>query len=222
MIKILDKNRQRYFKYTPIKTFDFAKSMDFIPITFSEAKELCCHFPIVITENSGIAVLAILAKGVGGRGVTAIKENGSFAGKYIPAFLRRYPFVWVKEAENDTLHLAYESESGCFDAPTGERIFDDEGNPAKILEQIVELMSGIEKEMTITQNILHTLKEREIIQPVNFVAGEGDEAKKVSYFSAINREKLIEQDDDFLLTTLKNGWMEMIELHLLSLSHLKG
>jgi len=222
MIKLLDKNKQRYFKYTPIKTFDFAKSVDFIPITFSEVKQLCCHFPIVIAENSDTAALAILAKGVGGRGVTAIKENGSFAGKYIPAFLRRYPFAWIKEGEDETLHLGYESESGCFDAPTGKRLFDDEGNPAKILEQILELMSGIEKEMKITQNILHTLKEREIIQPVNFIVGEGDEAKKVSYFSAINREKLIEQDDDFLLTTLKNGWMEMIELHLLSLRHLKG
>src|SRR5690606_39566774 len=55
--------------------------------------------------------------------------EGQIDANYIPAFIRRYPFVFAGDAENKNLTLCVDEDSKALvkDGSTGKRLFDDNG-----------------------------------------------------------------------------------------------
>ncbi len=218
-IKILNPKEHGFYRYTPLKDLYHAKDMNLIPITFSEIKLLCCEYPVVILIENEIPRFILLT---GVESNVAIDEEGQWKGTYIPYFLRRYPFTFVQVESREGLNIGFDLESGLFSSPEGDALFDAEGAPTAVLENLKELLTAFEKESKITENILIRLKEQGVLEPAQITLKKGDdEEERVGGFFTISKKKLFEQEDDFLLETVKNGWMEMIELHHLSLAKVK-
>ena len=162
----------------------------------------------------------VLLTGLGSNG--AIDKEGKWKGKYIPSFLRRYPFTLVKtDASEETLHIGFDLESGLFSSPEGELLFDASGTPTEVLQDIKKLLTAFQQESQVTENILKILQEKELLEETQMAVNKDGEEQKVGGFFIVNKKKLLETEDDFLLDIVKNGWMEMIELHLLSLTTIK-
>ena len=215
-ITILNPKAHGFYRFTPPTDLYFAKALNLVPITFSEVKLLCCDYPVVIVEQEGLPKLMLLT---GLETNTAIDEKGKWSGSYTPAFLRRYPFTLVKsEEESETLHIGFDLESGLFSSPDGEELFAEDGGPSEALKRIKDLLSAFQKESQLNDNILLHLKEKELLKPsaFQFKDAEGKE-KKVGGFFIVDKEKLLAQEDTALLETIKNGWMELVELQQLSL-----
>jgi len=214
-LKILNPKEHSFYRYTPSTEFFFAKDINLIPITYSETKMISCNHPIVIIDQDDKPMLVMLA---GVEKNDLVDNLGKWQGDYIPAFLRRYPFALIKTKEDDeTLQIGFDLDSGCFTSPTGSLLFDDD-QPSKTLLEIKTLLEAYQQESTTTEMILSLLKERGILTPSQVtIVGSDGEPKIVDGFMAIDRAKLLEQDDEFILQATKGGWMEMIELHLLSI-----
>ncbi len=215
-VKILQAKEHGFYRFTPPQDFYFAKDLNLIPITFSEVKSLCCDYPIIIIEQNDKPMLMLMT---GTERNSAIDEKGQWTCDYLPAFLRRYPFTLVADEKNtETLQLGFDLESGCFTSPDGVTLFNTEGKPSEALINAKKLLEVYNTEIQITTNILKRLKEQELFQPSQFnFKKEGEEDQNVGGFFIIDKKKLLEQEDSFLLEAIKSGWMEMIELHLLSL-----
>jgi len=214
-VKILQPQAHGFYRYTAPQDYYFAKDTNLIPITFSEVKSLCCSYPIIILEQNDRLMLMLMK---GTEQNAAIDEKGQWTCDYLPAFLRRYPFTLVAEEEGETLQLGFDLDGGCFSSPDGVALFDTEGNPSEALLDAKSLLEAYNEQIQITSAILKKLQERDILQASQFTfKKEGEEDQSIGGFFVIDREKLIEQDDAFLLDAMKNGWMEMIELHLLSI-----
>jgi len=96
-VKILNPKEHSFFRYQAPDNLFFAKDLNIIPISFSEVKLLCCDFPIVVIGEENNLTLAILT---GHKKNNAIDEkSGKWIGEYLPAFLRRYPFIFVEDKE---------------------------------------------------------------------------------------------------------------------------
>ena len=217
-VTILNSNEHRDFRFTPEKDFFFAKDMNVIPITFSEIRKLCCDYPVVYLggESPSLAILVGIDKD--GKNL-AIDENGKFRGDYIPAFLRRYPFIMVKTGE-EQMALGCDIESGCFSSPEGQRIFDDEGKPTEILNNIGNFRKGLEDEFLITRNLVAELDRLGILEDRVLSIGEGDSAKKIGGFKTVEHEKMTALSDDILVDMVKKGWIEVITLQQFSLKNI--
>ncbi len=217
-VTILNSNEHRDFRFTPEKDFFFAKDMNVIPITFSEIRKLCCDYPVVYLggESPSLAILVGIDKD--GKNL-AIDENGKFRGDYIPAFLRRYPFIMVKTGE-EQMALGCDIESGCFSSPEGQRIFDDEGKPTEILNNIGNFLKGLEDEFLITRNLVAELDRLGILEDRVLSIGEGDSAKKIGGFKTVEHEKMTALSDDILVDMVKKGWIEVITLQQFSLKNI--
>lgn len=218
-VKILNPKEHGFYRYTAPTDFYFAKDINLMPITFSEVKSLCCSYPIIIIEQDEKPMLMLMT---GTEENGAIDEKGEWTCDYLPAFLRRYPFTLVAdENSSETLQLGFDLEGGCFTSPDGVALFDTEGQASEALINARTLLETYHRETQITSNILKRLKEQEILQPSQFkFKKEDEEDRSIGGFFIIDRKKLLEADDAFLLETMKSGWMEMVELHLLSLRHL--
>ena len=215
-VKILQAKEHGFYRYTAPQDYYFAKDTNLIPVTFSEVKSLCCSYPIIILEQDDKPMLMLMT---GTERNGAIDEKGQWTCSYLPAFLRRYPFILVADENNtETLQIGFDLEGGCFSSPDGNELFDVNGKPSEALINVKTLLETYNNEIQITNNILQRLKEKELLQASQFnFKKEGEEDRSIGGFFIIDRKKLLEQDDTFLLETMKNGWMEMIELHLLSL-----
>ncbi|MEA3492511.1 MAG: SapC family protein [Campylobacterota bacterium] len=215
-VKILQPKEHGFYRYSPPQDYYFAKDANLIPITFSEVKSLCCSYPIIIIEQDDKPMLMLMT---GIEHNNAVDEKGEWSCDYLPAFLRRYPFTLVGDESSDTLQLGFDLESGCFTSPNGDTLFDTDGEPSEALINAKKLLEAYNSEIQITNNILKRLKEKELLQPSQFTfKRDGEEDQKIGGFSIIDKKRLFEQDDESLLDTIKNGWMEIIELHLLSLN----
>ena len=216
-VTILNSNEHKDFRFTPEKDFLFAKKMNVIPITFSEIRKLCCDYPIVYLKGESPSLAIIVGFDKEGNNL-AIDENGKWRGDYIPAFLRRYPFIMVKTS-NDQMALGCDIESGCFSSPDGKRLFDDDGKPTKTLNSIGNFLKGLEDEFIITKNMVAELDRLGILEDRVLSIGEGDSAKKIGGFKSVEHEKLISLADDILVDMVKKGWIEVITLQQFSLKN---
>ena len=219
-IKILDPKTHSFFRYTPATDFYFAKNLTLIPITISEVKLLCCEYPIVIImqeEKPNLMILTGLTES------NAIDEKGLWRGNYIPAFLRRYPFTLVEDSSSKTHHVGFDLESGLFSSPEGQALFNADGTASSSLEAVKQLLTLFQEENQITQNILISMNEKNLLTASEFtIKKEEGEAKKIGGFFNINKKILFELENDLLLEVVKNGWMEIIELQQLSLKNSKN
>jgi len=218
-INILQPQEHSFYRFTPAQDFYYAKKMNLIPITFNEVKFLCCDYPIVIIIQNEKPTLMLMT---GIEKNNALDEQGKWKGTYIPSFLKRYPFTLVQTEEKDTLKIGFDIESGLFSSPEGHPLFTNEGKATEVLENIKKFLTAFQKENQITDTILQLMQEKELLQPALFkIKKEGEEARQIGGFFKIDQKKLLEQKDDFLLETVKNGWMELIELQNFSLSAIK-
>jgi len=217
-VKILNHKEHSFYRYSPPDNLYFSKELNIIPITFSEIKLLCCDFPIIIIKGGEGLMLGLLT---GESSNDALDESGKWSGEYLPAFIRKYPFILSKVGDEDKLHLGFDMESGCFSSPEGEPLFEMDGKASTIITNSMELLESIAKEMNITSSILSKLEEYGVLDESSYtITKEGQEPRAVGGFSIINREKISKLDDEKLLNIAKNGWMEMIELHALSLKNI--
>lgn len=217
-VTILNSNEHIDFRFTPEKDLMFAKNMNVIPITFSEIRKLCCDYPIVYLggESPSLAILVGIDKD--GKNL-AIDNSGKFRGGYIPAFLRRYPFIMVKTGE-EQMALGCDIESGCFSSPEGQRLFDEEGKPTETLNSIGNFLKGLEDEFVITKNMVTELDRLGILEDRVLSIGEGENARKIGGFKTIEHEKMTALSDDILADMVKRGWIEVITLQQFSLKNI--
>src|SRR5260370_40891314 len=73
--------------------FGFAKNVNSVPLMAAEFEPACVEYAIVFAgEEAGIMPGALL--GIRDNENLYVDENGAWNAKYIPAFVRRYPFVF--------------------------------------------------------------------------------------------------------------------------------
>ncbi len=219
-VKILNSEEHSFYRYTPAKDYYYAKEMNLIPITYSEIKMLCCDYPIVIIMDEETPKLMLMT---GLKENNAIDENGQWKGIYVPSFLQRYPFTLVKmAADDDNMHIGFDLESGLFSSPEGYPLFNADKTHTEILEKIKKLLTIFQKENKITDNILLRMHEKGLFKEGQFpLKNKEGEEQKIGGFYIFDKKKFFEQEDAFLLEAVRNGGMEIIELHLLSLSKVR-
>jgi len=220
-VKILNPKEHSFFRYQAPDNLFFAKDLNIIPISFSEVKLLCCDFPIVVIGEENNLTLAILT---GHKKNSAVDEkSGKWIGEYLPAFLRRYPFIFVEDKEKKTLHFGFDMESGCFNSPEGEALFDMSGNPSKTVTTFMKFLESYGKEIQLTTNILNRLYEIGVLEQAQYkIEREGQEEENIGGFMVFNKEKQSKLDRKSFLEIAKNNWYELIELEILSLKNIKN
>src|SRR5512145_3456925 len=89
--------------------FGFARGANAVPLAGSEFYAAQRHYPIVFTRDAPAAPLAIVGLRDGRNAY--VDESGHWlAGAYIPAYVRRYPFLFAENPETKQLTLCIDEE----------------------------------------------------------------------------------------------------------------
>jgi hypothetical protein len=206
-----------------VKTGDsyaFAAEVNSVPVTAIEFAQAAAEYPVVFAGNEESVFPAIIL-GVRENENLHVTQEGQWRGKYVPAFVRRYPFVFSQDAEGKTftLHID-ETFSGCNQAGRGEKLFDSDGAQTQYLRTVLGFLQDYQGRFLRTRAYCDRLLQLKLLQPMQaqFTLG-GGEQRSLSGFMVVDRQKLKSLPQDVLADMLAKDELECTFLHLASLRH---
>jgi hypothetical protein len=200
--------------------FAFAGRVNSVPLTAIEIPLAAREYTIVFAGNDeGLMPLAVL--GVEKNHNLYVDEEGKWDAKYIPAFVRRYPFVFARSEANDTFTLCIDEDyEGCNREGKGQRIFDDEGGRTEYTETVLGFLQEYQNHFQRTRAYCDKLKALDLLEPMQakFNLSSGAE-KSLTGFMAVSREKLKQLDPEKLSELARTDELELTYAHLNSMNN---
>jgi len=210
-------------RYQPLTNLEFTRKSTSVPLMAAEFPMACRHYPIVCVQApdgtvGAVAVLS-LAEGVN----SFLDEQGQWTAPYVPAFIRRYPFVLAEiPGKPDDFDVAFDEGSGCFHPKKGEPLFDEQGAPTEFLRAQVVFLQNFHAEHQRTRVALATLQADGLLIPYNvdIVRGSDKTNFAVRNTLVVDETKLLNLPDDKAVTYLKSGLLAMAYAQVISLQNL--
>ena len=191
-----------------------------IPLTCDEFVQAQRNFPIVFSSGENPLPLALMGLN---EGVNTFVDN---AGKvteavYIPAYVRRYPFMLAKLQQDATeLSLMFDPTSEAIgEYEEGDRLFDDEGNTSEATQRILDFCQQFEQSAQRTQAFLTELKQADLLMDGEVAINQQGTEQPFVYrgFQMVNQDKLRELPSEKIEEWQKNGILMLIHAHIFSL-----
>ena len=191
-----------------------------IPVTVDEFIQAQRNFPIVFSTGENPLPLALMGLNEGVN--TFVDEAGKVTEPvYIPAYVRRYPFMLAKLQKDATdLSLMFDPTSDAIgEFEDGDRLFDDEGKPAEATNRILEFCEHFEQAAQRTQAFLTEIKDADLLMDGEVAIQRQGEEKPFLYrgFRMVDQEKLANLGAEKLEDWNKKGILYLLNAHIFSL-----
>ncbi|OEO29804.1 multidrug transporter [Devosia insulae DS-56] len=218
-------NRSRHANLA-VKTgndFSFAANVNSVPLMVAEFSQVANEMAIVFAGNGEDVIPAVLL-GIRENENLFIDDKGKWLGKYVPAFLRRYPFVFssTDEGQNFTLCID-ESFEGANNDGRGERLFDADGEQTQYLKSVLGFLQAYQVQFQRTKDLCGRLRQFNLLEPMQaqFTLPDG-RSMMLSGFEVVSRDRLKAISSDQLAVLFGSDDLEVIYLHLQSLRNLQA
>jgi hypothetical protein len=179
------------------------------------------EYPIVFA-GSGSEVTPAVILGVRGSENLFLSGGNEWKAKYIPAFVRRYPFVFAREA--DRFLLCVDEEYAGFNRDgRGQRLFAEDGAPTPFVNNVLNFLQEYQAQFLRTQRFCARINELGLLDPMQAQVTTGNGPRfSLGGFMAVNRDKLKALPGETLSELAKTDELELLYLHLQSMRNFEG
>ena len=203
------------------KPYGFVAKSNLVPLTVTEFAPAALSYPVIFigeTQKQPVAVMGLRQEEN-----FYIEDNGMFrADAYIPAYVRRYPFVFANDDVQKRLILCID-RSAPFLAEGGDTPLFVDGQPSDYTKQAMEFCNNFEQERQRTESFVKLLTDLDLfeVREANFTPRNPDgtpgEPQKLAEYFAISEDKLKALPAEKLVELRDNGALGQIYAHLVSL-----
>ena len=217
---ILDKEKHKELKISPLTDLNFARSATHIPLLANEVAQVGMVFPVVFTTDENPSLISLVSLG---EDSLAINADGKWITPYVPAYLRRYPFSLAGTKDNpEQKVILIDEDSSLFSKSKGKQLFKKDGEKSEILDNAIKFLTSYDGQMAVSLNAAKAIADSGILEDREISVGEGEEKKVlVNGFRVVSREKLNALSDDILADWVRKGIITMIDAHLNSLNNIQ-
>ena len=200
--------------------YGFCKSVNSVPLMAVEVPQAAAEYAIVFA-GEGEQIMPVVILGMRSDENLYIGDDGNWKAKYLPAFLRRYPFVFSVNDSGDTFTLCIDEEfEGCNEDGRGQRMFSDDAQPSEYVDGVLNFLQEYQKQFNRTKSFGQKLKELDLLEPMHAqVSLDGGQRMSLTGFMAVDRKKLKEVAAEKLAELAQTDELELIYLHLHSLKN---
>jgi len=201
-----------------IEDFSFAKKTNSVPLMAAEFLSALADYPIVFAGDEE-SVIPVILLGMRNDENAFIGPDGDWKSRYIPAFVRRYPFVLALSDDNEKYYLCIdESFPGFNQSNEGPALITEEGNPTEYTENVLQFLTQYQGEFELTQAICKQLKDLNLLEAKQVQATSASgETFNVDGFYAVEPSRLASLSSDAIVDLVRSGTYELICFHLASL-----
>lgn len=203
--------------------YSFARATNAVPVTAVEFESAAREYAIVFAgKDDSIMPVVVLSAQQGDN--RYVDSEGRWKARYVPAYVRRYPFVFSSSDDGARFTLCIdESFSGYNTEGRGERLFDSEGERTQYLNTVLNFQQEYQAHFRATQALCGKLRESGLLEPVEArFTGRGGKLHTLRGLLVVSRDKLRALTDEQLAAMARSGDLELIHLHLHSLHHVSA
>jgi hypothetical protein len=190
-----------------------------VPLTAEEFPQAQRNYPIVFSAGDNPVPLALMGLNEGVN-VFVDAEGKMTEAVYMPAYVRRYPYMLAKLApETDELSLCFDPSSDLLgEFEDGYPLFEN-GEASEGTKGLLEFCKQFEEAGQRTAGFIEELEKHDLLMEGELaIQQQGLEAPFIYRgFRMVDQEKLREVRGDVLRTWNQNGILALIFAHLFSL-----
>ena len=202
------------------KPYAFVGASHVVPLTVTEFAPAALSYPVVFL---GEAKQPVAVMGLRQSENLYVTATGDFRPEaYIPAYVRRYPFVFANDPQNQRLILCVD-RNAPFIVEGGQAPLFVDGQPSDYVNQAMEFCNNFEQERLRTDSFVKLLQDldlfdvREAVFTPRNEKGEAGEPQKLADYFAVSEDKLKALPAEKLAELRDNGALGQIYAHLVSL-----
>jgi hypothetical protein len=202
------------------KPYAFVAASHIVPLTVTEFAPGALSYPVVfLGDNKQPCAVMGLRQGEN----LYIDTAGDFRPEaYIPAYVRRYPFVFANDDTQNRMILCVD-RAAPFLVEGGEVPLFEDGQPSAYVNQAMEFCNNFEQERARTDSFVKLLTDLDLFETreANFTPrnpdGSAGTPQKLAEYFAVSEEKLKALPAEKLVELRDNGALGQIYAHLVSL-----
>ena len=198
--------------------FAFTRKVNSVPLMAVEFPQSAPEYAIVFAQN-GEGVMPVVILGARAHENLYLTEDDQWSAKYVPAFIRRYPFIFTPGADGKTFTLCVdEAFQGLNYQGRGNALFTEDGKHTPYVDHVLKFLQEYRAQFLRTQAFTSKLKELDLLEPMQaqFTLGSG-EKMSLGGFQAVDRKRLKALPADKLADLATTDELELVYLHLQSM-----
>ncbi|MBS1190978.1 MAG: SapC family protein [Rhodocyclaceae bacterium] len=216
----LDSRIHHDLRVNPQGGYAFAAKTNSVPVVGIEFADTSREYPIAFVKAQGGVFLPVALLGLREDENLFVDGEGRWDARYIPAFVRRYPFV-PAEAEQGEVVICIDEAAACLNREEGEPLFAGD-QPSAYLQNMLNLMREYQAHAQRSQEFCKHLQENDLLVESNAQAQLPDgTAFNLSGLFVVDEKRLLALDKEKVHALFAQGELGLIYAHLMSLGNLQ-
>jgi len=213
--------RHSTIRYARPTAYRFASEVNAVPALAEEFPSAQNSCPIVFTRGERPRPVLLLGAEKG-RNALMSQDGNWKAGLHVPSFLRRHPFMLVREsATSGRMLLCADLAADGFSEDKGDALFDD-GKPTETMNRILKYCENYEQAQLRTDALVSELIARDLFQEATVTMRSEDSSRKIDGFQTISEERFKALDDTTLADFVRRGIVGLVSAHWSSISRFQS
>ena len=203
--------------------YEFASATNSIYVAGKEFPIASREYPIVFAKDRQENLVPVAMLGLRQDQNLMIAANGSWLGSYIPAYIRRYPFILANAGRQANSYAVCidESYSGFNTIGEGERLIKGNGEYGEILSNSVKFLEEFHKHSEITSTFCKAVNAAGLVESMqaNFSMKSGGNFSLAGLY-CVARNKIKGMSAEQLKQFADRDYLDLLFLHIYSLSNM--
>jgi hypothetical protein len=216
----LNRDRHRNLRIRTDGPLRFAAGAHFVPLAAVELFDAARDYPIVFAGGEDATPVAVLGLRSGEN--LFVDTNGRWTeATYVPAFVRRYPFVLSGAGDATQFTVCLDESYEGLSETEGTRLFDGEGKESELVTRIVGFLKDHLTESERTRRFVARLRELDVLSTQDMqVQDPRGRMFALREFRTVDEKKLKALGDDVVGELHRSGYLGCIYAHLVSLGNI--
>lgn len=220
----LNRTQHKDLRLKGIPSLRFAAGVHSVPLTGVEFPAAARDLPILFAGSSMEEAGPMALLGLRQNENLFVDADGQWAANtYVPAFVRRYPFVLAEKPageEGDDFTVFLDEAYEGFGSDEGERLFQEDGTDSEMLKNAVNFLGEFQQHVSRTQWFMEQMRKHDLLEPRNIRLEKDGKAINLNGLYVVSEEKLRKLDAKTAQEFLQEGVFGWIYAHLLSLANI--
>lgn len=201
--------------------FGFLREAHAVPVTVTEFGMAAASYPIIFVGDdfTPVAVMGVRQ----GENLYVSAEGQIDPEFYVPAFVRRYPFVFANDNQGERLLLCIDRDAPMVSNQPEVPLFEN-GEPSAFTQNAIEFCQEFERQRRATAEYTKIIKNMGLFEQKSIAFQPRDpqgnpigEQQKIADYWAVDENKLNELTDEQFKELRTNGALGAIYAHMISL-----
>jgi hypothetical protein len=198
-----------------VSDYGFAAGANSVPVVATEMPLVCKYFPILFTQGELPQPVALL--GLRNAENLFVDGDGKWAdGIYIPAYVRRYPFIFLENRHKDELTLCIDEGAPSIVAGRDNPFFTDE-KPTTLTNNALSFCTDYQAHYNFTTEFAKALADTDLLIENRADVTLNTGAKlSLAGFKIIDEARFNSLPNKEFAKWRERGWLSLVYCHFIS------